>query len=238
MARPEERDHTYFTTVRGMCRHCRQIVPARIFFREGAVWQESLCPDCQGEPALIAGDQEWYLEHVLQSFPDRAPLRGAHPPKAGCPHDCGPCTWHATPCQLPVLSVTNACNLNCPICFTHNRNDRVWHMSLEELRRTLDWIVDSSGPVDLINITGGEPTLHPRIIELLQECRRPEIGRVTMNSNGLRLAEDFALCEQLADLREHIRPGDFPAHSRPRCSGREAAGDREPDPGRRENDAA
>ena len=35
-------------------------------------------------------------------------------------------------------------------------------MPVEEMRRTVDWIIESSGRVDLINITGGEPTLHPR----------------------------------------------------------------------------
>ncbi len=200
MARLEERDYTYFTTVRGMCRNCRRIVPARVFFRDGSVWQESLCPACSNEPALIASDQEWYLEHALRPVLSRAPVRGARPPKAGCPHDCGPCAWHATPCQLPIFSVTNACNLGCPICFTYNRNDRVWHMDLDELRRTVDWVIESSGPVDLVNVTGGEPTLHPQIVRILEECRRPGIGRLTMNTNGLLLAEDYRLCERLADL--------------------------------------
>ncbi|HOX07745.1 MAG TPA: radical SAM protein [Planctomycetota bacterium] len=200
MARLEERPYTYFSTVRGMCRSCRQVVPARVSFRGGAVWQESLCPDCGGEPAMIASDQQWYLDNVLRASPDRSPLRRAHPPKQGCPHDCGPCTWHASSCQLPVVSVTNACNLDCPICFTYNRPDHLYHMPVEEMRRTVDWVVESSGPVDLINVTGGEPTLHPQILDILECCRRPEIGRVTMNSNGLRLAEDRELCARLAEL--------------------------------------
>ena len=219
MARLEERDYTYFTTVRGMCRRCRRIVPARVFFRNDRVWQESLCPNCHGQKiaaakpdklatrptvGLIAGDQNWYLENVLKTFPDHSPLTGSHSPRHGCPHDCGPCTWHASPCQLPVISVTNVCNLRCPICFTYNRPDRCYFMSIAEMRRTVDWIIESSGPVDLINITGGEPTLHPLILDLLQCCRRPEIGRVTMNSNGLRLAEDVALCEQLAALGVYV----------------------------------
>jgi hypothetical protein len=234
MARLEERDYTYFTTVRGMCRACRRIVPARVFFRDGAVWQESLCSSCgkggegadgpslavgllraddvtgvapastRSGPARIAGDIDWYLENLLRSFPDRAPLQGSHPPARGCPHDCGPCAWHASPCRLPVVSITNACNLNCPICFTYNRKDRFYFMPVEEMERTVDWIVESSGPVDLINVTGGEPTLHPRILDLLRCCNRPEIGRVTMNSNGLRLAEDEALCHALADLGVYV----------------------------------
>lgn len=204
MGRLAEKDYTYFTTVRGMCRQCREIVPARVFFRDGRVWQESLCPKCPGRPALVAGDQEWYLANVLRAMPDRAPLPGARPPRRGCPHDCGPCAWHASPCQLPVISITNACNLGCPICFTYNRPDPPYYMPVEEIRRILDWVVESSGPVDLVNVTGGEPTLHPSLTEILRACKRPGIGRVTMNSNGLRLADDLALCRQLAELGVYV----------------------------------
>ena len=204
MTRLQERDYTYFTTVRGMCRQCRQIVPARVFFRQDRVWQQSLCPTCDNPPALIAADRNWYLASVLRQMPDRSPLKGSHAPSRGCPHDCGPCTWHASPCQLPVLSVTNACQLRCPICFTYNRADRRYYMSVDEMHRTVDWIIESSGNVDLINVTGGEPTLHPEILDILNCCRRPEIGRITMNSNGLRLAEDPELCRRLAEMNIYV----------------------------------
>ncbi|MFC1479582.1 radical SAM protein [Planctomycetota bacterium] len=204
MARLKERDYTYFTTVRSMCRTCREIVPARVFFREGKVWQQSLCPTCETKPALIAFDQEWYMNAVLQPLPDCSPLPSAHEPRNGCPHDCGPCTWHASPCQLPVLSITNACNMNCPICFTYNRPDRIYHMSVEEINKTIDWIIESSGSVDIIDITGGEPTMHPDIIDILRCCQRPEIGRVTMNSNGIRIAEDPDFCAELAELGIYV----------------------------------
>ena len=183
-----------------MCRQCRSIAPARVFFRDGKVWQQSLCTCSPQEPVLIAADSRWYLAEVVRAMPDHSPLFGAKPPRQGCPHDCGPCTWHASPCQLPVISITNACNLRCPICFTYNRNDQIYHMPVEEMRRTVDWIVESSGQVDLINITGGEPTLHPDLFDILQVCRRKEIGRITMNSNGIRLAEDYDLCRRLADM--------------------------------------
>ncbi len=204
MGRLETRDYTYFTTVRGMCRTCRRVVPARVFLRDGGVWQESLCPTCECSPALIAGDCEWYLRSTLRAMPDRSPLPGSRPSRDGCPHDCGPCAWHASPCQLPVVSVTNACNLQCPICFTYNRNDRLYFMPVDEMRRTVDAVVDASGAVDLINVTGGEPTLHPQILDVLRCCVRPEIGRVTMNSNGVRLAENPGLCAALADLGVHV----------------------------------
>jgi hypothetical protein len=94
--------------------------------------------------------------------------------------------------------------MNCPICFTYNRPDRIYHMPVAEMQRTVDWVVSSAGRVDLINITGGEPTLHPEIIPLLECCRRPEIGRITMNSNGLRLSRDQALCDRLGEMGVHV----------------------------------
>jgi uncharacterized radical SAM superfamily Fe-S cluster-containing enzyme len=204
MGHLEDRDYTYLTTVRGMCRTCRAIVPARVSIKDGKVWQQSLCPTCPNKLTLIASDASWYLQHAMGAMPDRSPRKGAHPSKLGCPHDCGPCRWHASSCQLPVISITNACNLNCPICFTYNRPDRIYHMSVEEMQSTVDWIVESSGPVDLINITGGEPTLHPKLLDILRCCKRPEIGRITMNSNGLRLAREPGLCEQLAELGVYV----------------------------------
>ena len=187
-----------------MCRGCRRIVPARVFFRDEQVWQQSLCPDCQNEPALIAADKNWFLANVLRTMPDNSPLFGAKMPKHGCPYDCGPCTWHASPCQLPVVSITNVCNMKCPICFTYNRGDRAYYMPADEMSRIVDWIIESSGEVDLINITGGEPTLHPDIINIIRACKKPQIGRVTMNSNGILLAENYNLCQRLAEEEVYV----------------------------------
>jgi uncharacterized radical SAM superfamily Fe-S cluster-containing enzyme len=77
-------------------------------------------------------------------------------------------------------------------------------MTRAELRALLDQLLARAGPVDLINLTGGEPTLHPDILELIRECQRPEIGRVTLNSNGLRLAKDLEFCRALRELGVYV----------------------------------
>ncbi len=200
----QTRPYTYLGTVTGMCRQCRSVGPARVIAEGGAVFQEQVCPTCGPCRAQIADSVEWYLERtatVVHCKPAKLP---GTPVVAGCPQDCGPCQFHANACHLPVFSITNACNLDCPICFTYNRRDRKYFMSREELRALLDQLIARTGPLDLINITGGEPTLHPDILSLLQECQRPEIGRVTMNSNGLRLAHDQEFCQALAALGVYV----------------------------------
>lgn len=192
------RPYTYLGTVQGMCRGCREIVPCRLVADGGAVFQERLCPKCGPSRARLADSLEWYLERTRTPVACR-PYRGTPDPvKRGCPHDCGPCAAHANTCQLPVFSITNACNMACPICFTYNRGSPRYFMERAELRTLLDRLLARVGAVDLVNLTGGEPTLHPNLPELIAECQRPEIGRITVNSNGLLLAEDEGLCAQLA----------------------------------------
>ena len=198
------RPYTYLGTVQGMCRECGNLVPCRVMAEGGAVYQERLCPTCGKSRALIADSVEWYAEMMRTGVRTKPARQEGRPVARGCPHDCGPCRFHANACHLAVFSVTNVCNMSCPICFTYNRADQRYFMGRDELARLLDGVLAQAAPLDLVNVTGGEPTLHPEILGLLEECRRPEIGRVTMNSNGLRLAEDDDFCRRLADLGVYV----------------------------------
>jgi uncharacterized radical SAM superfamily Fe-S cluster-containing enzyme len=200
----KERNYSYYATTTGMCRECRKLIPSRIIIRKNSVYQQGLCPKCGRTEAKIAHDAGWYMNVIRNTQPSRKPQTFSRPVKNGCPFDCGLCTWHESACNLPVFSVTNACNLDCPICFTYNRKDKLYFMPPAEMRRIVKWLVSSEKYIDLINITGGEPTLHPKIIELLEICRDKRIGRITMNSNGLRLAKDKKLCTRLKELGVHV----------------------------------
>lgn len=198
------RPYAYLGTVTGMCRECRRLVPARVVEENGAVYQERLCAQCGTARARIADDAAWYRRTITQTVRCKPARRPGTAVRNGCPFDCGPCAFHANACHLPVFSITNACNMACPICFTYNRPTPRYFMSREELRSLLDRLIERAGPFDLVNLTGGEPTLHPELLSLLAECRRPEIGRVTVNSNGLRLAADEDLCRALADQGAYV----------------------------------
>ncbi|MFZ5950975.1 MAG: radical SAM protein, partial [Candidatus Rifleibacteriota bacterium] len=117
--------------------------------------------------------------------------------KQGCPLDCGPCEWHVSGLSLPVFSITNDCNLNCPKCFTFNRPDQRYYKTVEETKAIIDHIVKASDGVQLINLTGGEPTLHPDLFKIIEACKHEKIKRTTMNTNGIRLAQDIEFARQI-----------------------------------------
>jgi uncharacterized radical SAM superfamily Fe-S cluster-containing enzyme len=159
---------------------------------------ERICPVNGTAAVRIAKEHGWYRERMaeplpMESMPDSARMT------RGCPLDCGPCQSHTARMHLPVVSVTNLCNLDCPICFTYNRPDRAYSKSPAEMQTILDHLTTAMGKLELINITGGEPTLHPQIFELLDLCARAPIGRITMNSNGLRIATDPEFARRLKE---------------------------------------
>lgn len=199
----ENNKTTFLSVSKGMCRECGKLVEVRYISQNDQVFLERYCDEHGSSRALVAESLSWYLKAM------RSPVATCAPDKtiakqAECPYSCGPCSFHAQRCNLPVFSITNACNLRCPICFTYNRADRMYFMSPEEFDKHIDFVVESTGGVDLVNITGGEPTLHPELFKLLQRAKRPEIGRITMNTNGLEIAKNPQIAKRLAEMGIYV----------------------------------
>jgi pyruvate-formate lyase-activating enzyme len=62
----------------------------------------------------------------------------------------------------------------------------------------LDALVASESEPDLVQISGGEPTLHPQFFEILAAVRRRPIRHLMINTNGLRIAREAGFAERLA----------------------------------------
>lgn len=187
-----------------LCRQCKEALPARVVARADGVWLEKTCPQHGPQEARIAASREWYERTRAWGVKPRKSAEITRPIDLGCPYDCGPCEQHRVDLAMPVVTITSACNLDCPICYVHNKNDEAWHMSVEDFRAVLRHVKRrKGGAVDLINLTGGEPMLHPRFLELLAMARDEGVHRVTICSNGLKL-RDEALVAKLAALGARI----------------------------------
>jgi Predicted Fe-S oxidoreductases len=163
---------------------------------ENGVYLDRICPQRGSRRSPVCLTTEWFRERLYQPRVMKKNSR-LKPAAQGCPLDCGPCANHAGRLRLPIFSITNNCNLRCPICFTHNRPDRIYNKSMEELEAILDHIEAESKELDLLNLTGGEPTLHPELFELLARCSKRSFRRISMNSNGLILGRDQGFAEKL-----------------------------------------
>lgn len=92
---------------------------------------------------------------------------------------------------MPNIALTTYCNLHCPYCFadTMIKTEDIKNITLEQFKKTLDWIGDAN---DKIGLIGGEPTLHPQFMEILQiinEYNKTAIGEphFVLFTNGIYL---------------------------------------------------
>ena len=175
---------------KGLCGICKSAVDAKIIFREGSVYLDKFCPRHGHQLCLAASSVEWYLDCLSFVAPSVPPKRVLKEVSAGCPFDCGACPSHQQAVFLPVIPITSACNLDCPICYTINKNDHAHHLSTADMQKTLDHLLEDHPELDIINFTGGEPTLHPRLLDFLEMCRAAGIRRLTISTNGLRLRDE------------------------------------------------
>ena len=75
---------------------------------------------------------------------------------------------------------------------------------MEEFGKHLEVIKQNDPEMRIINLTGGEPTLHPQIREIIRMCHDAEIHRVTISTHGLTFIKDEALLAELAALNARI----------------------------------
>ncbi len=189
-----------------LCKVCKAALPARVVAtNEGEVWMRKLCPEHGAQEARLSTDADWYQTTRAIVPVDARPARVRREIEHGCPFDCGPCESHTQKVRLPVVTITSACDLDCPICYVHNKNEDAYHMSPDEFSRVLDHLVnDHGGDLDIVNLTGGEPLLHPQLFELVEMAHARGIHRVSVCSNGVRLARDESLVRRLADVGARI----------------------------------
>jgi tetraether lipid synthase len=187
-----------------LCSVCKQGIPAEVWEVKGKIWMKKRCSEHGPREVLLASQAAWY--HNVMSYPAilKPPALVRKNVQAGCPFDCGACTSHQQKVYLPVIPITSACNLDCPICYTINKNEGAFHMSLDEFARILDVIRENDPDMKIINLTGGEPTMHPKLTSIISLCHEAGIHRVTISTHGLPFVKNEVLLQELAELRARI----------------------------------
>ncbi len=156
------------------------------------------CPEHGFQKVLIATDVEYYKNIRNYNKPSEIPLKFNTSTHYGCPYDCGLCADHEQHSCLTVVEITDRCNLTCPTCYAMSSPHYGRHRTVEEVERMFDIVVANEGAPDVVQISGGEPTVHPQFFEILDIAKRKPIKHLMVNTNGIRIAKDKAFVERLA----------------------------------------
>ncbi|HTF90723.1 MAG TPA: radical SAM protein [Planctomycetota bacterium] len=195
----------FYDVAISICATCYRRVDAKIVFQDGGVWMQKRCKEHGEERVLVADDVDyWRRARELFLKPSEMPKRFQTPVRHGCPYDCGLCADHEQHSCLTLIEVGDGCNLECPVCYASSGPKRMNWRALEEIEAMLDAVVASEGEPDVVQISGGEPTLHPRFFEILDAARRRPIRHLMLNTNGIRIAREDGFAEKLAEYSSNF----------------------------------
>jgi len=175
--------------------------------RDGRIWLERGCP-AHGLVSTLYDEHPEILRYLEQWT---APTKRHVPDRPGNFEPVPSAYLHGLPemqtqhtCIL-LADVTAECNLRCPTCFTDSSPELTGVAPLADVLSSLDTrLTRENGRIDVLMLSGGEPTLYPWLAELLAEVTSRPVVRVLINTNGVLVARDDALLDLLTRYRERV----------------------------------
>ena len=189
------------------CPVCHQSAPAEVWRKSTesgqTVWLRRRCEVHGAAEVCISSDARFYW--LAQGSPDN---------RCGCPSagdngregtlganalrtDTKECETLST--CLALIEIVHSCNLACPTCYADSpKAKQIDAVPLHDLQRRIQGVIDRKGRIEILQLSGGEPTLHPQFFELLAWCHRNAgLDYVLLNTNGVRIATDDEFADQL-----------------------------------------
>jgi uncharacterized radical SAM superfamily Fe-S cluster-containing enzyme len=195
-------DYVFYELTRSICPQCRRVIDAKILLRHNKVYMRKRCPEHGEFEALVYGDAQAYTSAAKFNKPGTIPLEFSTEIAHGCPYDCGLCPDHQQHTCLGIIEVNSACNMDCPLCFANAGVG--FNLTLEEVEGILDHLVATEGSPEVVQFSGGEPSIHPKIVDMMRAAKRRDIRYVMLNTNGKRIADDDTFLADLAEVRPAI----------------------------------
>lgn len=195
-------DYVFYELTRSICPQCLSVIDGHVLLRDGKVYMRKRCQTCGPFESLIYGDAEAYATLGRYNKPGTIPLAHGTDVEHGCPYDCGLCPDHQQHTCLGIIEVNSACNMACPLCFSDAGAG--FSLTLEEVEEILDDYVRTEGTPEVVQFSGGEPTIHPQIIDFVRAAQTRGIKFVMVNTNGRRIAADDGFLAELNEVRPSL----------------------------------
>ena len=182
---------------RSLCPECKKVIPARIHEKENKLYLEKYCSEHGKSTGLMSSDAKWTEWSKSFNKPGEVPYYKTSKVTLGCPEDCGLCEDHEQHSCSVQVEITDRCDLKCYNCYMGPEN--TWFLPKEKAEWMFERLVKMEGNPEIVQLTGGEPTLHPDLFEIARAAVNKNIKYVLINTNGNRIARDYEFVQKLAD---------------------------------------
>ncbi len=185
-----------------VCPVCKLIIKGTIYRDGDNVMIRKYCPEHGWFIEKYWEDYDMYMKMRKYNYNGRgianpnviSPTKGAN-----CPFDCGLCEAHKSHTALANVVVTNRCHLSCWYCFFFAKEgEPIYEPSVSDFEKLFNDLRNQKPiPPNAIQLTGGEPTLHPDIIEIVRKAKEAGFDQVQLNTTGITLGQNPELAIKL-----------------------------------------
>jgi len=212
-------DYTIQKSVRAVCPRCfaenenfdpeypTDICDGHLVERDGKIFLRRFCRRGHGEVWSLY-EEHAELWRYLQQW--RVPTKkinpdtqAIYPVPMGYEHGLGP--GHLQHSCIFLLDITTQCNLSCPACYAVSSPENSAYLPLDHAMHAVRTAIDrEGGHLDVVMLSGGEPTVHPQFREMIEQMVALPITRILVNTNGIRLANDETFLSFISQHRERV----------------------------------
>ena len=97
---------------------------------------------------------------------------------------------------MAMIEITDRCNLSCPVCFA-NANHSDQDISLDKVHTYLGQLLKITETPIPIQISGGEPTLHPSLPKIIAAAKFLGYRNIELVTNGIKISKDPEMLHKL-----------------------------------------
>jgi len=187
--------------VTSLCPECGKLIPAEIVNEDGRAVMQKECPEHGSYSDVVWSDADMFLKAESWARDGIGVENPAIKDAENCPFDCGLCDLHLSHTALANIDLTNRCNLRCPICFANaNAAGYVFEPDYDTIVKMLQLLRDQKPvPTPAVQFSGGEPTIHPRFIDVIRKASEMGFAQVQVATNGIKFAADPEFVRRAAE---------------------------------------
>jgi len=194
------RDYLFHDFTRSLCSTCGEPCDAKIIIKGDSAFLLKRCLEHGEHVEVFEEDASYLLARDRYDKPGST-IRPDATVTRGCPFDCGLCPDHEQHTCIGIIEVTQHCDLGCPVCYASADGSHAEGLELERIDAMMQFYKErEGGHPEILQLSGGEPTSHPRIEEILTLAKKKRFKYLMLNTNGLRIARDPAFAEFLGTL--------------------------------------
>ncbi len=194
-----EKDYQFIESTISICPKCFKRLDSKIILKNNKIFILKNCPEHGKQLELLEEDAKYHLNKRKYDKPGTATKKETDT-KLGCPFDCGLCPEHEQHTCNALIEITDCCDLGCPVCYASSGKGKF--LDVKTIEKMMDFFQEAEGgKAEILQISGGEPTTHPQILEIIKIAKRKKFRYIMLNTNGLRIARDEKFVKELSKFR-------------------------------------